>query len=752
MRIKLLGILLGVLMLLFSGSAGFALADQSESVQAVETAYCQGVPKPVGVNDGEQYSISREKALEILKDTFPDITGGKDFEVNYEPYGESANWSIVWGEMSYGPELKSNTGYIRALISAETGELIQFQYNPALSLYEGKTTVMAKDEAFKIADKFLHMNQADKLDKLEFRDISFPYAAMRDFKALNYFTWTRIENGIPVDNDGIGIGVDLMTGSISYYSYQWTECNLPPVDKVISKDKLIDKLLDEVGLCPVYKMPFWETESQSIARPIPVYILNTDAYAFDAQSAQVLDRFGKIIAPEDTRIYNEAFIPDKNSENVDESGPKEKVSPDLAKKAAQDSLKFLGVSGEMQRSGGSTSGGTGYHDEHWTYSLIGENNKDYHCEDIRIDIDAYTAKVVAYSRHIQNLDEDKTKKDKDIGYNQALKNARDMIERINPEKADFLALQSSQNWDETEAVYNFNFIRLVNGIPFENDGIKVVVNKQTGDIVRYSITWHPVKCPALAGLISMEAAVEAFKAQQPLELAYVFPRDEHYQPDENAILAYRILQMPWLNGFNGEMINLWSENENSSVEKDAFAGHWAKAALSLLKDNGLIPEDIINPDGPVTHSEGLKIIAAGADKQSHYDYHNEYPIKLNFEDINEDCTDSRLILQAVKQGILVNKGKFAPDQKLTREELAVWLVNSLGYREVAKMESKIEMPFKDAARISADKQNYVALAAGLNLLSADESGNFRPQAPVTWAEMATVAIRMAAKIPAGTGY
>ncbi|MDD3364646.1 MAG: S-layer homology domain-containing protein [Syntrophomonas sp.] len=86
---------------------------------------------------------------------------------------------------------------------------------------------------------------------------------------------------------------------------------------------------------------------------------------------------------------------------------------------------------------------------------------------------------------------------------------------------------------------------------------------------------------------------------------------------------------------------------------------------------------------------------------------------------------------------------------MSREDLAVWLVNSLGYHDVAAIKNRIETPFKDTDQIAPDKANYVGLVEGLGLLGADENNYFHPQAAITWAEMANAAARLAARTHAG---
>jgi len=101
-----------------------------------------------------------------------------------------------------------------------------------------------------------------------------------------------------------------------------------------------------------------------------------------------------------------------------------------------------------------------------------------------------------------------------------------------------------------------------------------------------------------------------------------------------------------------------------------------------------------------------------------------------------------MIQQAIEKGIISNQGKFNPDQQISREEMAVWLVNCLGYQDIARMKNQISVPFQDISQISDDKLNYVGLVSGLGLMDANAEQKFRPNDPLTLAEMAIIGSKM----------
>ena len=70
---------------------------------------------------------------------------------------------------------------------------------------------------------------------------------------------------------------------------------------------------------------------------------------------------------------------------------------------------------------------------------------------------------------------------------------------------------------------SFNFARLVNGIPCEQEGITVGIDRASGQLRSYMVNWYDAQYAPLTNIISPEKAREIYQAQEPFELAYVFP-------------------------------------------------------------------------------------------------------------------------------------------------------------------------------------------------------------------------------------
>ncbi|HHW02451.1 MAG TPA: DUF4901 domain-containing protein [Thermoanaerobacterales bacterium] len=68
--------------------------------------------------------------------------------------------------------------------------------------------------------------------------------------------------------------------------------------------------------------------------------------------------------------------------------------------------------------------------------------------------------------------------------------------------------------------YNFNFVRILNGIPVEGDGFNINVDANSGRVRSYNFNWSYDKMPAADKIISMQEAEKIFKENAGLKLVY----------------------------------------------------------------------------------------------------------------------------------------------------------------------------------------------------------------------------------------
>lgn len=169
------------------------------------------------------------------------------------------------------------------------------------------------------------------------------------------------------------------------------------------------------------------------------------------------------------------------------------------------------------------------------------------------------------------------------------------------------------------------------------------------------------------------------------------------------------------------------------------SGHWAEQNIVLINSEDVIKgynDGSFKPNKPVNKEEALTMIA-----RMTYGNVTATPVKLKNTRISSWAGPSLEL--AVKKGIIsrVELDTLAFNKPAQRYEVAVWLVRALGMEDEALDNAGAELDFKDAAAIPAWARGYVKVATEEEIISGFPNHVFKPGAPVTRAEMATMLVR-----------
>lgn len=182
--------------------------------------------------------------------------------------------------------------------------------------------------------------------------------------------------------------------------------------------------------------------------------------------------------------------------------------------------------------------GKGYvWDLNWYYYNEGSNKS------IDISIDADTGKLLSvniyeYISGSQNL--------ASITKEQAKKIAGDFAKKMNPGEFSNTKLvdtsAQSNYYERTGSDYNFYYERLINGIPFRDNGLSVTVNGITGKVTGYSIRWSDkVSAPASDGVIAISKANDIYRNNYDFKLNY---RQYYDNFSGNNSQIYKLVYVP----------------------------------------------------------------------------------------------------------------------------------------------------------------------------------------------------------------
>lgn len=184
-----------------------------------------------------------------------------------------------------------------------------------------------------------------------------------------------------------------------------------------------------------------------------------------------------------------------------------------------------------------------------------------------------------------------------------------------------------------------------------------------------------------------------------------------------------------------------SDNCPSKAFTDLDADAWYHEGVDYALTNGLmngVGGGKFEPDGQLTRAQLVTVLYRAAGEPDTGKQVNP------FTDVADDAWYTKAVIWAANNGIVngVAKNTFAPDDSITREQIAAMLYRYAG-AEAAK-EDKLSA-FPDAAKVSdwAKEALNWAVASGLINGVADANGtaNLEPQATATRAQIATILMR-----------
>ncbi len=168
-----------------------------------------------------------------------------------------------------------------------------------------------------------------------------------------------------------------------------------------------------------------------------------------------------------------------------------------------------------------------------------------------------------------------------------------------------------------------------------------------------------------------------------------------------------------------------------------IAGHWAKEDIEFVVSRGLFSgtsETKFSPNAAMTRGMFVTVLGrlASADVSGY--------AKSSFSDVKSDAYYMGYIEWASKNNIVngVGNGRFAPDQSITREQMAVIMSNyakTIGYT-LPKVH--VENTFADNGKISAYAKEAVKQMQMAGVISGKNGNLFDPQGTATRAEVSAV--------------
>lgn len=208
--------------------------------------------------------------------------------------------------------------------------------------------------------------------------------------------------------------------------------------------------------------------------------------------------------------------------------------------------------------------GYGYpaNSEKYVWQISYNANTNEKSTGINVAVDGSTGKVVNFDKYEHMFGQEQPQV-ASITEDQAKEIAESFFARINPEEFKQVEFQDESlnmyYYGGYPAQYFFRYVRKVNGIKFDNDGLMARVDGVSGKISSYGFMWSDdITFPKAEGFVEKEKAREIFLNETDMVLKYVPYGDYYYDGQPKAAkLAYAVNYKNgyFLDAIEGRMIN-----------------------------------------------------------------------------------------------------------------------------------------------------------------------------------------------------
>ncbi|TCW41923.1 peptidase YpeB-like protein [Thermohydrogenium kirishiense] len=676
--------------------------------------------------------IELKQAIEIAKEKLNIPSSGYNFNSNYYENDSNKTWYLTWSS--------STNGNINVSVDADTGEIISYNFykpdNTPVSIIPKHT----REEAKEVAVNFLNKIVPEKFKETKEQETD-DYAGLNPkiaYSTAYSFNFIRIVNGIPFQGNQITVEVNKNTLDVQSYYLTWgSDYNFPDPKSAISKDKAIKIFRDNNSLNLQYNLVYTDVygNNESTPQAILVYSL-VNNQPVDAITGKILYQgyYGPYIGRMGSKSDNSQVLSPQEQKAVDDVSMY--ISKDKAIELAKEKLPFTIGSEYSLTSSNLYKDNSNSNSATWNFSWTYNEGNNYNY--ISAAVDATTGELKSFYRNDSNENNAQGKTPK-YTKDQLKSIAEDYLNKIQPEKFKQMEYQ-----DVPISVYDnspytsFNYIYKVNGIPCPFDSINIGINKYTGDIITYNLSWTDVKLPDNKNVISLDDAYKTLFNNGDFQLSYIiyYAPDKVYQPPSKDIrLVYQLTNFNGLIDANsGAYIDYSGKPilKNENTQFTDIAGNWAEKDILLLSKYGIADgkNGKYMPNDYILQKDFIKMLVKSLQP-------NNVIIPLTS---NEDENYDNYYNVAINNKIITESEK-NPDTKVTRQDAAKFIVRSLGLKYVADINGIYTLDYlKDAYKIDNSLKGYVAIVYGLNIMTGN-NGYFNPSENLTRAQVASILVR-----------
>lgn len=729
---------LGILTL----STGLTIGILAPGVNAESLVNGEQTQVKIHVAQAEKV-VAKSELIKKFKQFFPtefNFLDDNDFHM-YSGHrfsdDETIRYDLSFHKTVNGKRIYGNIGFF-----GESLEIERFSYQPADAadaLFPAKITKeKAKEAAMAFLKKFPENGEYQL--NTEHNDFFPRYQILTE--PIRYsFSFVKMKNKIPVSDQQIQITVlgNGMVGDFYRGLGETGSLSYDDAGKVLPEKDIISKMKENLSVDLRYAIHHdyqtGKSEVNLVYQPVSeingVHALTGDWRTAKGFSSE-LPKENKL-----KRIVNEPISPKQT-----------KISLEDAKKFAE---KLLAIDSDEYKLRIESVDEMKNHNGQEVISINYMYESRNGGSGTNLELDKHTGEIVQYhdlKTDLLNRSGKNGKQDKQISGDEALKKAVEYLKQYSPSYLYNYAMVSEESVYDTErGVYYFSFPRIENDILVSGDQISVSVSGD-GSLLGLNAYRSDIKnWPTIEKTITKEKALEKFTEQLTVDLSYTKVGAQKDNKHYHLVYSPKFTEHSYsfLDAKTGE----WKSFLEERSDRKVVSHPWAEKELNHLINTGILKvEDAkkFDPDAQVTKGEAIEIIMKSLTWIYPEYYFGQRNKVQSFKNINSEHALYQVVERAVSLGILKkDKDNFDFDKPLTREELAVWYVRTLGLEQAAKNQGIYKLTFADAKDVSKENIGFVALAHSLDLLSASNN-KFNPKQHVTYAQLAVSDVRLAHEV------
>ncbi len=660
--------------------------------------------------------ITLEQAIEAVKEAFNIGSEYDRFESSLNTYNGQMVWWLSWRKSSE-PAKSINVG-----VNAASGKIVSMDYwqAPPPGQKHYGLPQYSYDEAQKFAQTWAKKLAGDYYAQTKLiPNEEPPIIPLGERGPAEYhYTFARTVNGITFPQNNISIRIDGDSGKLLSYNLTWDDkLKFPSPANKISAQRAEQILKENVEL--TYFQPQVYTDEK---QPIKL------VYRVKKGSGLYIDALGgKVIEDSDYDYLRNEAAGSGDLVQVKELSPQEQAEIDNIKDvlSAEKALAKLKETVSIPEALSLQESRLHKHyfseQKIWSFYWSGERGS------MNAQVDAKSGELLSFSKWLN--DSGKGEKQKHT-LDAARQIAENFIKKLQPARYQEVRLENKDLYRQPLKELNtcsFNFVRLVNGIPFTNNGFNVTVDLNSGEVTAYSMNWWGDRFPDPSGVMGINKATSIFTSDKGLALEYITLRGK--EQEEIIYLAYHLKNRPSyiIDAKSGTFLNWRGEPiaPKQSTKFSDIAGHPAEEDIKMLAAANIITgtEGKFNPSQQIRKIDLLTWLVKSRG------YHLETP------------DEKKIVDAALQLGIIDANDTGNLHKELTRLDVAKLMINYLDYDGVAKLNNLFNFNVQDAAAVPADLRGYAAISVALGLQNTAQ-GYYHPNNPVTRADAATAVVKL----------